>query len=353
MLERRSGTYVAYTRTSGGATRAPEQRMDADAAGTREGQAWADAVEESDLLASDGSDHDQELFLSGFTTPVLFASAISNFGVAALLETLVELAPAPPPFRFGKEDAEGRPAEVREVAAPFSAFIFKVQAGMNAAHRDTVAFARVCSGMFERGMVATHAQSGRPFATKYAQALFGKERSALDRAYPGDIIGLVNANALRVGDTIYLDDPVQFPPIASFAPEHFAVATSADAGRFKQFRKGMEQLDSEGTVQVLRSELRGNQSPVLAAVGPMQFEVAQARMESEFGAPIRLETLGYTLARRTDAASAAELNAVRGLEVLQRVDGTLLVLAPDKWRISVVERDHPELTLEPLVAGEK
>ncbi|MAS56067.1 peptide chain release factor 3 [Nocardioides sp.] len=353
VLERRTGTYVAYTRTAGGATRAPEERMDGDAAAAREGEAWTASVEESDLLASDGSDHDQELFLSGFTTPVLFASAISNFGVAAILETLVELAPSPPPFRHGKEDAEGRPAEVREVAAPFSAFVFKVQAGMNAAHRDTVAFARVCSGVFERGMVATHAQSGRPFATKYAQALFGQERSVLDTAYPGDIIGLVNANALRVGDTIYLDEPVDFPPIPSFAPEHFAVATSADAGRFKQFRKGMDQLDHEGTVQVLRSDLRGNQAPVLAAVGPMQFEVAQARMEAEFGAPIRLERLGYTQARRTDAASVAGLSAVRGLEVLERGDGTLLVLAPDKWRISVVERDHPELTMETLVAGDR
>ena len=351
VLERRTGTYVAYERTAGGATRAPEERMDAESALAREGEVWTAAVEESDLLSSDGSDHDQELFLSGFTTPTLFASAISNFGVAALLETLVELAPPPAGFHHGKEDAEGRPAEVREVEAPFSAFVFKVQAGMDAHHRDRVAFARVCSGVFERGMVATHAQSGRPFATKYAQALFGRERAVLDTAYPGDIIGLVNANALTVGDTIYLGEPVSFPPIATFAPEHFAVASSLDAGRYKQFRRGMDQLDSEGVVQVLRSDLRGQQSPVLAAVGPMQFEVAVARMESEFGAPIRLETLGYTQARRTDAASAPVLDAIRGVEVLTRNDGSMLVLAPDAWRISVIERDHPELTFEPLLAG--
>jgi peptide chain release factor 3 len=202
-------------------------------------------------------------------------------------------------------------------------------------------------------MVVTHAQSGRPFATKYAQAIFGRDRAVIDTAYPGDIVGLVNATALTIGDTIYVDEPVTFPPIATFAPEHFAVASSVDRSRFKQFRRGIDQLDSEGVVQVLRSDLRGNQSPVLAAVGPMQFEVAAARMESEFGAPIRLERLGYTQARRTDAASAAELDSVRGLEVMQRNDGTLLVLAPDKWRISVVERDHPDLTLEPLLAGDR
>ena len=192
---------------------------------------------------------------------------------------------------------------------------------MDTNHRDRVAFARVTSGVFERGSVVTHAQTGRPFPTKYAQAIFGRERSVIDTAYPGDIIGLVNALVLTPGDTLYLDEPVQFPPIATFAPEHFAVATAADSGKFKQFRKGIDQLDGEGVVQVLRSDLRGNQSPVLAAVGPMQFEVAQARMETEFGAAIRLERLGYTQARRTDTRSAAELDRMRGLEVLSRTDG--------------------------------
>jgi peptide chain release factor 3 len=353
VLDRRTGDYIAYTRTAGGATRAPEERMGAEAAAAREGEPWDAAVEEAELLSADGADHDQELFLSGFTTPVLFASAISNFGVAMILETLVELAPPAAAFRYGEEDASGTRPQVREVTAPFSAFVFKVQAGMDTNHRDRVAFARVCSGVFERGMVATHAQTGRPFATKYAQAIFGRERAVIDTAYPGDIIGLVNALALKIGDTIYLDEPVSFPPIATFAPEHFAVATALDSGRFKQFRRGIDQLDSEGVVQVLRSDLRGQQSPVLAAVGPMQFEVAVARMESEFGAPIRLETLGYTQARRTDAASAEELNSVRGVEVMARNDGTLFVLAPDKWRISVIERDHPDLTLEPLLAGDR
>ncbi len=353
VLDRRSGDYIAYTRTAGGATRAPEARMGGDAAAAQVGDVWHAAVEESELLSSDGADHDQDLFLSGFTTPVLFASAISNFGVSAVLETLVELAPPAVPFRHGPEDSEGRPLEVRDVTAPFSAFVFKVQAGMDTNHRDRVAFARVCSGVFERGMIATHAQTGRPFATKYAQAIFGRERAVIDTAYPGDIIGLVNAMALKIGDTIYVDEPVSFPPIATFAPEHFAVATAKDSGRFKQFRRGIDQLDGEGVVQVLRSDLRGQQSPVLAAVGPMQFEVAQARMESEFGAPVRLEPLSYTQARRTDAASAPELARVRGVEVMERNDGTLLALLPDKWRVTVIERDHPELTLEPLIAGDR
>ena len=203
VIERRTGDYVAYTRTAGGATRAPEERMRADAALAKEGIDWTTAVEESELLSADGADHDQEMFLDGITTPVLFASAISNFGVAAILETLVELAPPAAPFTFGEPDAEGVRHHVRDVTAPFSAFVFKVQAGMDTNHRDRVAFVRVCSGQFRRGMIVTHAASGRPFATKYAQHLFGREREVADEAWPGDIVGLVNASALRVGDSIF------------------------------------------------------------------------------------------------------------------------------------------------------
>jgi peptide chain release factor 3 len=268
-----------------------------------------------------------------------------NFGVAQLLRTLLELAPPPSPT----PDSKG---SRREVDGDFSAFVFKVQAGMDAAHRDRLAYARVCTGVFRRGMVVTHADTGRPFATKYAQAVFGRDRSVVETAYPGDIVGLVNASALRVGDTIYEGEPVSYPPIASFAPEHFASVRTLDTARHKQIRRGIEQLDQEGVVQVLRSEMRGDQAPVLAAVGPMQFEVVQHRMETEFNAPVALEPLGYTMARRTRAEDVDELNAVQGVEVMRRSDGALLALFPDKWRVQSVQRMHPGLVLEPLVAGE-
>src|SRR5690606_22615215 len=122
-------------------------------------------------------------------------------------------------------------------------------------------------GVFERGEVVTHAQSGRPFATKYAQNMFGRDRETADLAYPGDVIGLVNASHLGIGDSLHTGPAVVYPPIPQFAPEHFAIITSRDTSRFKQFRRGIEQLDREGAVQVLRSDLRGDQAPVLAAVG--------------------------------------------------------------------------------------
>ena len=141
------------------------------------------------------------------------------------------------------------------------------------------------------------------------------------------------------------------PAIPSFAPEHFATVRAVDSGRYKQFRRGIEQLDQEGVVQVLRSEMRGDQAPVLAAVGPMQFEVVEQRMGSEFNAPVRLERLDYSLARRTTPEHAVELNSLRDVEVLQRSDGDLLALFPDRWRAGAVERMHPHLVLETLVAG--
>ncbi len=222
---------------------------------------------------------------------------------------------------------------------------------MDPAHRDRIAFVRVCSGRFERGMVLTHGATGRPFATKYAHSVFGQERATIDDAYPGDVVGLVNATALRPGDTLYTGPAAEFPPIPSFAPEHFAVARARDSGRAKQFRRGIDQLDAEGVIQVLRSDVRGDAAPVLAAVGPMQFEVVQHRLAAEFGTVISLDRLEYTLARRTDAASAEALARQRGTEVFVRGrDQALLAVFTDQWRMRTVARENPDLTLEPLIA---
>ncbi|NPC96652.1 peptide chain release factor 3 [Nocardioides sp. zg-DK7169] len=344
VLDRRTGEFVKYTRTAGGATIAPERRMSPTEVEEVDAAVWADAVEEHELLALDEADHDQKRFLAGETTPVMFASALQNFGVAQLLDLLLDLAPEP-------SATAGVDGKVREVGDDFSAFIFKVQSGMNNAHRDRLAYARVVSGRFERGMVVTHASTGRPFATKYAQSVFGRDTASVEHASPGDIIGFVNAQALRVGDTVYVGDPIEYPPVPSFAPEHFMAASAGDIGRYKQFRRGIEQLDQEGVVQVLRSDLRGDQSPVLAAVGPLQFEVVEDRMKNEFNSPIRFSRLDYQVARITDADGALALRGKRGVEVLQRTDGTHLALFVDQWRANVTARDNPDILLEALPAG--
>jgi peptide chain release factor 3 len=358
LIERATGGYTTFTRTPGGAGRALETRLDAAAAaemwgegevrGAIRGQAYAAAREELALLDEIyGPGVDMASFLAGVSSPVLFGAALPNFGVRRLLDVVTELAPPP----AAREDVKGEP---RHLDAPFSGLVFKVQANMDPAHRDRMAFVRVCSGRFERGMVLIHAATGRPFATKYAQSMFGQDRETVEEAFPGDVIGLVNAAALRPGDTLYAGgNPVEFPPIPSFAPEHFAVVRGKEAGKAKQFRRGIEQLETEGVVQVLASDLRGDQAPVLAAVGPLQFDVVLHRLEHEFGARAELDHLDYTMARRTDAEGARALAGQRATEVLtRRHDGARLALFSDKWRLGQLRREHPEILLEPLIAGE-
>ena len=346
LIERSTGEYTAYTRRPGGAERALEEVFkDQEKAREREGAAYDAAAEELELLTEIGAEIDMPSFLAGESSPVLFGAALPNFGVRRLLDAMCDLAPAPEP----RADVDG---DERAVDAPFSGLVFKVQANMDPAHRDRVAFVRVCSGRFERGMVLTHAATGRPFATKYAQAMFGQERETVETAFPGDVIGLVNATALRPGDTLYADVPVIYPPIPSFAPEHFGVVRCKDAGKYKQFRRGIDQLDTEGVVQVLSSDLRGDQAPVLAAVGPLQFDVVLHRLEHEFGAKSELSHLDYEIARLTDKAGVEVLAGARGAEVLtRRLDGALLALFADKWRLNAILRDNPSLRLDPLLAG--
>jgi peptide chain release factor 3 len=308
-----------------------------------EGDAWLEAVMEHELLTDDGYDFDHEGYLAERTTPVLFTSAVLNFGVGQLLDVLYELAPPP----WSRPAVDGT---VRGIDEAFSAQVFKVQAGMDSAHRDRLAFARVCSGVFHRGDVVTHAQTRRSFATKYAHSVFGRDRETLEVAYPGDVIGLVNAGSLRAGDTLWAEEPVEFPPIPSFAPEHFQVVRANDPSRYKQFQRGIDQLDQEGVIQVLRSDRRGNQQPILAAVGPMQFEVAAHRLKHDLNSPVTLEPLPYSLARRTRAEDVASIERRTGTEVVTRSDGAILALLTNRWQLQILERDNPDIVLDPLVA---
>lgn len=345
--------YIHFIRTAGGSTIAPEEHFTPEQALDKEADAWETATEETELLAADGAVHDQELFLDCTTSPMIFASAMLNFGVHQILDTLCELAPAPG-ARSGDQAAVAASQSAmdngREPGDEFSGVVFKVQAGMDKKHRDSLAFMRVVSGEFERGMQVTHAQSGRSFSTKYALTVFGRTRSTVETAYPGDIVGLVNAGSLAPGDTIYTGKKVQFPPMPQFAPEHFRTLRAKILGKYKQFRKALEQLDSEGVVQVLKNDARGDAAPVMAAVGPMQFEVMQARMDNEYNVETIAEPVPYSVARRTNAETAPELAKQRGVEIFTRTDGELIALFGDKWRLQFIQKEHPEFFLEALVA---
>lgn len=345
--------YIHFTRTAGGSTIAPEEHFAPAEAEAKEKEVWETAVEEAELLLDDGALHDQQLFEQCVTSPIIFASAMLNFGVHQILDTLCAIAPAPRGREADPQAVEASTTAMdseRGVDDDFSGVVFKVQAGMDRNHRDTLAFMRVVSGEFDRGMQVTHAQSGRTFSTKYALTVFGRSRDTVETAYPGDIIGLVNAGALAPGDTIYAGRKVQYPPMPQFAPEHFRTLRAKSLGKYKQFRKGLEQLDAEGVVQILRNDARGDAAPVMAAVGPMQFEVMQARLDVEYNVETVTEPVPYSVARRTDAASAPELGRQRGVEIFTRTDGELIALFGDKWKLAFVEKEHPELTMEPLVA---
>jgi peptide chain release factor 3 len=336
---------VRYERSPGGQQLATAEYLGEDAALAAFGPDYERAREESELLSEVEADFDPKTFEAGHTTPTLFGAALVHFGVGQLLDLLVDIAPSP----FAREDAAGGP---RDLEAGFSGFVFKSQANMNASHRDQLAFIRVCSGRFERGMQVTQAQNGRTMSTKYAQTMFGAARDTVDEAWPGDIVGLVNATGLSVGDTIYAGKAVEYPPLPAFAPEHFGALQMHDTSKAKRFRRGIAQLDAEGVVQVLYSERRGEATPVLAAVGPLQFEVTVARLAAEFDVPATIDHLPYQLARLTDAEGAARLRTSPGVEVFTRPrDGAHLVALPNKYRIQTILNDHPGLVLEPLLAG--
>jgi peptide chain release factor 3 len=344
VIDRRKHEFVRYERTARGATMAVEEHLSFEAAASALGPVWHAAHEEVQLFDVMGQNLDVETFRAGESTPVLAGSAITNFGVGQLLDTVVDLVPPP----TARPDIDGK---TRELDALCSAFVFKVQANMDPSHRDRIAFVRINSGRFERGMSLTHGRTGKPFGTKYATSVFGQDRETVEEAYPGDVVGLINARDLRIGDTLYEGGAVAFPPLPTFDPEVFTSVRPKDTGRFKQFRSGLAQLDEEGVVQVLRDPDIGDQAPVLAAVGQLQFEVFAHRLETEFGAAVELGGSPYVVARRTDATTAAELRGLVGVRVLHRSDGSPVALFESKYRMDRLIADHPDWQLARLVAG--
>ncbi|MCU1395632.1 MAG: prfC [Ilumatobacteraceae bacterium] len=341
VIDRQRDIFVRFTRTARGSTIAPEEEMSFDEAAAQEGKLWQTAIDSVGLLDAVGADFDLESFLAGESTPVFVGSALTDFGIRALLDAIVDLIPAAPP----RADVDGA---YRPLGAPCSAFVFKVQANMDRSHRDRIAFVRICSGRFERGMTMTIARTGKPFATKYASTVFGAERSTVEEAYPGDVVGLVNANGLQLGDTLYEDVPVTFPGIPRFAPELFTNARPRDTSRVKQFRRGIEVLEEEGVVQVLRDPEMGDAALVLAAVGQLQFEVFAHRLDTEFNAPVELTGSPYNAIRGTDEKSADRLRQIGGIRILQRADGSMVALFENIYRLQRLLTDEPELTLKSL-----
>jgi len=353
VYDRQTKALHLFERTTGGAYRAPVTITSLDEPLVRE-QVDPDDYDrftmELEMLEMAGTEYSAEAVLAGKLTPVFFGSAMNNFGVQLLLDSFLERS-APPAGRHSNERlvAPNDPA--------FSGFVFKIQANMDPKHRDRIAFVRVCSGKFQRDMVVTHAQSGEKVRLSSSHKLFGQERETVDEAFAGDIVGLVGHSEFGIGDTLTEDGSVAYNEIPRFPPECFAHLHNPNPSKFKQFRKGVDQLLQEGVVQVFHLKDSGQRVPLLAAVGPLQFEVVQYRLESEYGAPSRLESATWQLLKWLRAGTTAEeLNALKlptGCRLAYDVDEQPVVLFPSAWTLDYFKKQNPDAQLFDLSADSK
>ncbi len=304
-----------------------------------------------ELLEGLGPELDPELVHQGKMTPVFFGSAMTNFGVELFLNTFLDHA-----LKSGSHNSSL--GEISPTYPEFSGFVFKLQANMDPKHRDRVAFIRVCTGKFEKDMMVNHARTGKTVRLSRPQKLFAQDRESIDVAYPGDIIGLNNPGMFAIGDTIYTGQKLEYEGIPCFSPELFAILRNPNPSKFKQFHKGVSELREEGAVQIVYSSDESKRDPILAAVGQLQFEVVQFRLQNEYGVETHLELLPYNVARWVTGGWEALQKVGRLFNTVTVKDswGRPVLLFRNEWNCQQVEGDHPELKLNaiaPVVSGQE
>lgn len=342
VFEIASGRLLRYSRASNKQTRSEfwESTLeDADfraAVGDHDYKALRESLA---LLEVASAPFDREHFLAGDLTPVYFGSALNNFGVETFLHALVKLAP-PPLARMSSTGA------VDPASKNFTAFVFKIQANMDLQHRDSMAFLRICSGRFERDMLVHHPRLGRQVRMTRLHRLFARERSTIEEAFPGDVVGVVNPGIFAIGDTLSCGEPVEFERLPSFQPEHFALLRNGDVSRSKQFRKGVEQLSEEGVVQVYFSPDSARHEPILGAVGRLQFDVVESRLKEEYGVAAAINVLPYVCARWLEA-TPDKLRKIRwpgsGTLVVSDRKDAMVCLFSSEWELKHMMKENPDV----------
>jgi peptide chain release factor 3 len=296
------------------------------------------------LLDAAGHPFDHAAILAGELTPVFFGSALTNFGVETFLHTFLDLAPPP----LAHESTAGL---IEPTDPSFTGFVFKIQANMDAKHRDRVAFVRICSGHFEPTLQVKHVRSGRMIRLAAPQHFLARERSAVEEAWPGDVIGVMDRGTLRIGDTLSCDGDLEFQGIPRFAPEHFARVIIQDPLRRKQLDTGLRQLSEEGAAQVFYTSGTDTTSPtpIVGAVGLLQFDVMLFRLETEYGVSCRFERLTARYPRWV-LGPQADIDRVvqgRGCTLLYDAKGNPLLLFEDNWALRwTLERETALTFLE-------
>jgi peptide chain release factor 3 len=305
---------------------------------------------ELELLEYAGDSFDLQKVLAGQLTPVFFGSAMNNFGIQRFLERFIDIAPSPAPRNTNEGPIE--PTHSR-----FSGFIFKIQANMDPAHRDRVAFMRICSGKFTRNMPVKHARLNKEFKLSKPLHFFAQERVVIDEAWPGDIVGLLDTSGdLRIGDTLCEGKRFEYEGVPRFSPEHFASVLILDPMKRKQLKKGLDQLAEEGVVQVYKQRGLGDKDPILGAVGALQFEVLQHRLKGEYNVDVKIEKLGYIHARWVEGTGldADYFERREDSRCLEDRDGQPVILFKSDWGLRWAEDNYKTLKFlktAPMVRG--
>jgi peptide chain release factor 3 len=352
VFDRRTRQVHLFERVPGGAYRAPEKVAslgDPAARAKLDDSTFAEVVEQLEMLDGAGHPFDLAAVRAGRQTPVYFGSAVNNFGIQLLLDGFLEDSIPPQPRR---SVAGGDLREVPVDGDKFSAFIFKIQANMDPRHRDRIAFMRVCSGQFHRDMSVLHAQTGRTVRLSSSHKLFGQDRETVDEAWPGDVIGLVGHDSFGIGDTLTEDRSILFDEIPRFPPEVFAYISNPNPSDSKKFRAGLDQLLQEGVVQSFTAKSAPPGATLLAAVGPLQFEVVQYRLKSEYGAESRLEQTPWTLLRwiepHPSLGNPAGLIVATGVSFGADKLEQPVALFPNDWTLRYFVEKNPDLRLHEL-----
>ena len=351
VIDRRTRQVVLFSRAERG-RQSEEKLLDLDDPELKnlvEPELLAQAVEDLDLLEAAGAELDLELVHAGELTPVFFGSAMTNFGVRPFLDAFMDMAQKPV-ARIGTD------GPVDPLRPDFSGFVFKLQANMDPRHRDRVAFVRVCSGRFEKDMSVRHARTGRTIRLSRPQKLFGQDRAVVEDAYPGDVIGLNNPGMFSIGDTLYTGTRVEYEGIPCFSPEIFSWLRNPNPSAFKNFRKGVNELREEGAVQILYDTDESKRDPILAAVGQLQLEVVQHRLENEYGVDTRLEPLGFQVARWVTGgwSSLEDVGRIFNCKTVRDAWNRPVLLFKNEWNLNQLIEEHPALdlsTVAPVVSG--
>jgi peptide chain release factor 3 len=338
IFDRRAKEVHLFERTVHGAYRAPVKVGGLDDAFVQEHtvpEALEQASMELDMLDGAGHPFDREKIAAGELTPVWFGSASNNFGVQLLLDGFLDLAPPPSGRSAGETMVEPQNPQ-------FSGFVFKIQANMDPKHRDRMSYVRIVSGKFERDMQATITRSGKTVRLANSQKLFAQDRETVNEAYAGDVVGIVGNYDFRIGDTLSTVGKLQFDEIPRFAPEVFSFLHNPSTAKYKQFRSGLDQLLSEGVIQKFEMPQSAMKIPLLGAVGPLQFEVVQYRLETEYNAESRLEAAPWSILRWVtppEGKSVSE-DIVLGSDMSTAIDtdGRWVVLFGSEWSIRYFEQ---------------